>query len=75
MKQWLIRRSVRIPDQGVYHGAFIEWILRYPERTHNPGDRIVRFDAYKIENDSPPPGETTSRNVRKHLFLSWPEHR
>jgi len=67
--------SVRIPDQAVYHGAFVEWILRYPERTHDPGDRIVRFDAYKIENDSPPPGETTPRNVRKHIFLSWPEHR
>jgi predicted DCC family thiol-disulfide oxidoreductase YuxK len=67
--------SVRIPDQGQYHGAFIEWILRYPQRTGHPGDRIVRFDAYKIENDSPPPGGTHPFNVRKHLFLSWPEHR
>ncbi|HLK88246.1 MAG TPA: DCC1-like thiol-disulfide oxidoreductase family protein [Polyangia bacterium] len=67
--------SVRIPDQGVYHGAFIEWILRYPQRTGHAGDRIVRFDAYKIENDSPPPGGTHSFNVRKHIFLSWPEHR
>ena len=57
--------SVRIPDQGVYHQAFLEWILRYPIRTGHPGDRIVRFDAYKIENDSPPPGETSPRNVRK----------
>ena len=64
--------SVRIPDQGVYHQAFLEWILRYPIRTGNPGDRIVRFDAYKIENDSPPPGETWSRNVRKQVFLSYP---
>lgn len=67
--------SVRIPDQGVYHGAFIEWILHYPERTHDPADRIVRFDAYKIENDSPPPGQTVPRNVRKHIFLSWPSNR
>ncbi|HVV51318.1 MAG TPA: DCC1-like thiol-disulfide oxidoreductase family protein [Polyangia bacterium] len=67
--------SMRLPDQGVYHGAFIEWILRYPERTGRPEDRIVRFDAYRIENDSPPPGETVPRNSRKHLFLSWPEHR
>jgi predicted DCC family thiol-disulfide oxidoreductase YuxK len=64
--------SVRIPDQGVYHGAFIDWILRYPLRTGHAGDRIVRFDAYKIENDSPPPGGTHSFNNRKHLFLSWP---
>jgi predicted DCC family thiol-disulfide oxidoreductase YuxK len=67
--------SVRIPDQGVYHGAFLEWILRYPIRTGHPGDRIVRFDAYKIENDSPPPGETQSRNLRKQVFLSYPEKR
>ena len=64
--------SVRIPDQGVYHQAFLEWILRYPIRTGHPGDRIVRFDAYKIENDSPPPGETSPRNTRKQVFLSYP---
>jgi predicted DCC family thiol-disulfide oxidoreductase YuxK len=67
--------SVRIPEQGVYHGALIEWVLRYPQRTQHPGDRIVRFDAYRIDNDSPPPGETTPRNVRKHIFLSWPSGR
>ena len=67
--------SVRIPDQAVYHQAFLEWILRYPIRTGNPRDRIVRFDAYKIENDSPPPGETASRNTRKTVFLSYPSGR
>ena len=67
--------SVRIPDQGVYHQAFLEWILRYPIRTGRPGDRIVRFDAYKIENDSPPPGETQPRNTRKQVFLSYPSTR
>jgi predicted DCC family thiol-disulfide oxidoreductase YuxK len=67
--------SVRIPDQGVYHQAFLEWILRYPIRTGNPHDRIVRFDAYKIENDSPPPGQTGPRNVRKQVFLSYPTKR
>jgi predicted DCC family thiol-disulfide oxidoreductase YuxK len=64
--------SVRIPDQGVYHQAFLEWILRYPIRTGHPGDRIVRFDAHKIENDSPPPGQTSPRNTRKQIFLSYP---
>ena len=64
--------SVRIPDQAVYHQAFLEWILRYPIRTGHPGDRIIRFDAYKIENDSPPPGETSPRNLRKQIFLSYP---
>jgi predicted DCC family thiol-disulfide oxidoreductase YuxK len=67
--------SIRIPDQSVYHQAFLEWILRYPIRTGRPQDRIVRFDAYKIENDSPPPGETASRNTRKQIFLSYPSRR
>jgi predicted DCC family thiol-disulfide oxidoreductase YuxK len=67
--------SMRIPDQGQYQGAFSDWILRYPQRTGRPGDRIVRFDAYKLENDSPPPGETIPRNLKKHVFLSWPEQR
>ena len=64
--------SQRLPDQAVYHQAFIEWMLRYPDRTGRPEDRIVRFDAYKVEQDSPPPGETTPRNIRHTKFLSWP---
>jgi predicted DCC family thiol-disulfide oxidoreductase YuxK len=67
--------SMRIPDQGAYHAAFTDWILRYPERTHHRGDRIVRFDAYRLENKSPRPGETTPRDFKKHVFLSWPEKR
>ncbi|MFL5304708.1 MAG: DCC1-like thiol-disulfide oxidoreductase family protein [Polyangia bacterium] len=64
--------SQRLPEQGVFNQAFIEWILRYPERTGHVQDRIVRFDAYTVEQDSPPPGETTPRNVRTHKFLSYP---
>jgi predicted DCC family thiol-disulfide oxidoreductase YuxK len=67
--------SMRIPDQGAYQGAFTDWILRYPQRTGSPGDRILRFDAYRLENDSPPPGETAPHNFKKHIFLSWPEKR
>jgi vitamin K-dependent gamma-carboxylase-like protein len=64
--------SVRIPDQIAYHQAFLEWILRYPDRTGRPEDRIVKFDAYRLSNDSPPPGETEPRNFRKRVFLSYP---
>ena len=63
---------MRLPEQGSYNQAFIEWMLRYPERTGRVQDRIVRFDAYTVEQDSPPPGETTPRNVRSHKFLSYP---
>jgi predicted DCC family thiol-disulfide oxidoreductase YuxK len=66
--------SGRIPDNPAYHNAFEEWVLRYPERTGRPQDRIVRFDAYLVEDDSPPVGELQPRNVRTRLFLSWPRH-
>jgi predicted DCC family thiol-disulfide oxidoreductase YuxK len=64
--------SQRLPEQGAYNQAFIEWILRYPERTGRVQDRIIRFDAYTVEQDSPPPGQTTARNIRTHKFLSYP---
>ena len=49
--------TLRIPDGGVYHQAFIEWILRYPERTGQPEDTIVRFEAFSLWQDSPQPGD------------------
>jgi predicted DCC family thiol-disulfide oxidoreductase YuxK len=64
--------SARIPFRPEYFGAFEEWILAYPDRTGRPQDRIVRFDAYIVEDDSPPPGQTKPRNVRKRVFLSFP---
>jgi hypothetical protein len=65
--------SGRIPDNPAYHNAFQDWVLKYPERTGRPEDRIVQFDAYLVEDDSPPVGELQPRNVRTRLFLSWPK--
>jgi predicted DCC family thiol-disulfide oxidoreductase YuxK len=64
--------TLRIPGSGSYHQALIEWIQRYPERTHNPQDAIVSFEAYKIEHTPPPPGQTKPTNVRHTTFLRWP---
>jgi predicted DCC family thiol-disulfide oxidoreductase YuxK len=64
--------TLRIPDGGVFHQAFTEWILRYPERTGHPQDAIVRFEAFSLWQDSPRPGESEPRNIRKQRFLSWP---
>jgi hypothetical protein len=64
--------SGRIPGSPAYHQALEEWILRYHERTGRTNDRIVRFDAYRVEDDSPPPGELEPRNVRTKVFLSFP---
>jgi hypothetical protein len=62
----------RLPTNPAYHNAFTDWILRYPDRTGNPNDKIVRFDAYEVDDDSPPPGQLQPRNVRSHIFLSYP---
>jgi predicted DCC family thiol-disulfide oxidoreductase YuxK len=64
--------SSRIPFKPEYFGAFQDWILAYPDRTGRPQDRIVRFEAYIVEDDSPPVGETQPRNVRSRVFLSFP---
>jgi predicted DCC family thiol-disulfide oxidoreductase YuxK len=58
-----------IPD---YHQAFQEWILRYPERTGRAQDAIVSFQAFVVEDDSPPPGERQPRNARASLFFHYP---
>jgi predicted DCC family thiol-disulfide oxidoreductase YuxK len=67
--------SGRIPTSGAYFQALTEWLLNYHERTGDPRDRIVSFDAYEVDDDSPPIGELTPRNVRSHVFLSYPPKR
>jgi predicted DCC family thiol-disulfide oxidoreductase YuxK len=64
--------TLRIPDAGVYHQAFIEWILRYPKRTGNPEDEIVSFEAHVIEHASPAPGEPGPKHPSDRVFLRYP---
>ena len=61
--------TARIPDEGILHEPFRDWILAYHRRTRRPEDRILRFRAYAIEQHSPAPGEPTPRDVRARLFL------
>jgi len=62
----------RIVRRTDYHQAFIDWILRYADRTGRSEDRIVSFEAFSIEQDGPPPGESAPHNVRVTPFLKWP---
>jgi hypothetical protein len=64
--------TLRIPGTGSYHQAFIEWIQRYPERTGNPNDAIVSFQAIKLEHTPPAPGKTQATEIRRSVFLKWP---
>ena len=65
--------SGRIPTSPAYHQAFIEWILNYHERTGRPQDRIVSFEAWQVDDDSPPIGQLEPRNVRSKVFLRYPQ--
>jgi hypothetical protein len=65
--------TLQIPRVGAYHQALLEWILRYPERTGNPRDAIASFEAIKLEHTPPAPGETHATDVRRSVFLKWPQ--
>jgi hypothetical protein len=70
---WLFYQYVtRLPWWPAYNQAFQEWVLRYPERTGRKEDEIVSFKAFKVEDDSPPPGETEPTNRRATLMLEYP---
>jgi predicted DCC family thiol-disulfide oxidoreductase YuxK len=69
---WLCDYVGRLPWSPEYHGAFIEWVQRYPKRTGNPLDRIVSFEAFVVEDDSPPPGAREPFNTRVRSFLKHP---
>jgi hypothetical protein len=62
----------QIPNAGIYHQALIDWILRYPERTGRPEDTLVKFEAFSLTQDTPPPGETQPTNIQRERFLQWP---
>jgi predicted DCC family thiol-disulfide oxidoreductase YuxK len=64
--------ALHIPGTVAYHQAFLEWILRYPDRTRRPGDEIARFDAYVVEQDSPRPGDSQPTHVQRRRFFHWP---
>ena len=61
----------RISLERGYHDALERWILRYPERTRSPDDRIVAFQAYILIERMPMPGEPPPTGARRYVFLEW----
>jgi predicted DCC family thiol-disulfide oxidoreductase YuxK len=61
-----------MPQYRPYLTAFREWILRYPERTGQARDRILRFSAYTLTDSSPPPGQTQPSHFKRDLFMQYP---
>ena len=64
--------TLRIPEAGWYHQAFVEWVVRHPERTGHPQDAIASFEAYVVQQTSPAPGEDEPRDVQSQVFVRWP---
>ena len=62
----------RIKDSGNYHRALLEWIVRTPERTGNPADKITSFEASYVEHVVPRFGQTTPTGFKVTKFLSGP---
>lgn len=57
------------------NAGYRDELRRYLERWHEierrpPEDRLVSFTVYWVENDAPPPGSTTPRNIRKNAILT-----
>jgi hypothetical protein len=70
---WLFYQYVtRLPWWPAYNQAFQEWILRYPQRTGRKEDEIASFKVWKVEDDSPVPGETEPTNARATLLFEYP---
>jgi predicted DCC family thiol-disulfide oxidoreductase YuxK len=62
----------RIEGRRAYHEALRDWIMAHHERTGNPKDRVTRFEALMVEQESPPPGESDPRNFRIRRILEGP---
>jgi hypothetical protein len=59
----------RVPDNDTYWKPLKAWVFDYPQRTGNPDDRIVSFEAKLFEQDNPPPGEREPRNPRTRVLF------
>ena len=60
----------KIAGHPEYFGAFQEWILRHHERTGQPQDRVVSFEVFLLQDESPQPGQTNARNTKKTLLFA-----
>ncbi|MGV3620493.1 MAG: hypothetical protein ACO1OB_06735 [Archangium sp.] len=62
----------RIGNDRAYEAPLRDWILRYPDRTGNPNDRIASFDVVQLNDVSPWYGETVPTNTRERIVLHYP---
>ncbi len=61
-----------MPHFRSYGTAFQEWIMRYPQRTGRPEDRIVSYTVWKLSDKSPPPGQTKPTDFKREVVFKGP---
>ena len=59
-------------DLRAYQPALVQWILAYPQRTQNPGDRIVGFELVKLSDISPAPEKLRATNLNRSVLFRYP---
>lgn len=62
----------RIAGDRAYEPPLREWILKYPDRTGRPSDRIASFDVVQINDVSPMYGETVPTNTHERVVMHYP---
>ena len=67
--------SGRIPDSGAYHQALTEWILALPRAHREPERSDRQLRRLRGRRRQPAHRRANPRNVRSHVFLSYPPKR
>jgi hypothetical protein len=59
----------QIANRPEYFGAFADWILNHHTRTTNAADRVVSFQVFLLQDESPPPGQSQAGPAKKTLLF------
>ena len=62
----------RIGGDRAYESPLRDWLLKYPERTGNPNDRLASFEVVQLEDTSPWYGQTVPTDTRERVMFHWP---
>ncbi|MCA9632374.1 MAG: DUF393 domain-containing protein [Myxococcales bacterium] len=62
--------KIRFSGNAHHRKNFEDYLMKYPERTGNPKDRLVAFDVWWIEDKSPPPGQQHGTPLPPKKLLS-----
>lgn len=59
----------QIANRPEYFGAFGDWILNHHTRTANAADRVVSFQVFSLQDESPPPGQSQAGPAKKTFLF------